>query len=151
MVFFATASTIHIFFWKCTSSIGNYYSPWPNFGALRLLPAVFATEPWMRWSERAALSGMVCMTFISDRGYDVSPQGRNSAQKKRIDLTLRKIWCLVAQRVDFTEMWNLPHLRDWAGSVRPYLQNGVKVAPLGQERPKLPIDFLWCRTAHEMT
>ncbi len=44
------------------------------------------------------------MTFISDRGYDVRPRGEIAAKKKRIDLTLRKILRLIAQRVDFTEM-----------------------------------------------
>ncbi len=48
-------------------------------------------------------------------------------------------------------MWNLPHLKRADGLCKNIPHNGVKLAPLGgRSVPKLPIYFLWCRTAHEM-
>ncbi len=100
-------------------------------------PANFVTEPWMRCQNVRPYREWCAMTFISDRGYDVRPRGEIAAKKKRIDLTLRKLWRLITQRVDFTEMWNLPHLKRLAGSVGPYLKMGKSCTPGGQERPKV--------------
>ncbi len=86
-------------------------------------------------------------------GVKVAPWGAGASQICPIDLTIaKKIWRLVAQRVDFTEMWNLPHFEEAGRLCKTIPQNGVKVAPPGgQEGTKIcPIDFQWCRTAHEM-
>ncbi len=80
-------------------------------------------------------AGRLCKT-IPQNGVKVAPLGGRSVPKLPHWLYIAKnFWRLVAQRVDFTEMWNLPHLKRLAGSVRPTIpQNGVKVAPLGGRR-----------------
>ncbi len=91
------------------------------------------------------------MTFISDRGYDV-PQGRNSGQKKRIDLTLRKTLTPRSSESGFHRNVKFATFEEAGRLCKTIPQNGVKVAPLGAGASQsCPIDFLWCRTAHEMT
>ncbi len=75
--------------------------------------------------------------------------GANNRPKSPIDNALGKLWRVVAQSEIFVETIS-PHLKRLAGS-KTIPQNGVKVAPLGgRSVPKFPIDFQWCRTAHEM-
>ncbi len=64
------------------------------------------------------------MTFISDRGYDVRPRGEIAAQKKRIDLTLRKNWTPRSSESGFHRNLKFATLKRLAGSVRPYLKMG---------------------------
>ncbi len=86
------------------------------------------------------------MTFRSDRGYDVRPRGEIAAKKKRIDLTLRKLWRLIAQS-GFHRNVKFATFEEAGRLCRTIPQNGVKVAPLGgRSVPSCPIDFLWCRT-----
>ncbi len=69
-------------------------------------------------------AGRLCKT-TPQNGVKVAPLGGRSVPKLPHWLNIaKKIWCLVAQRVDFTEMWNWPHLKRLAGSVRPYLKMG---------------------------
>ncbi len=65
--------------------------------------------------------------------------GANNRPKSPIDNALGKIWRVVAQSENFVETYESPHLKSLAGSVRPYLKMGVKVAPLGgRSVPNLP-------------
>ncbi len=75
--------------------------------------------------KRCGLIGIVCYDFYKRSGVRCLPQGQNRGKIKLHRLNIeKKLWRLVAQRVDFTEMWNLPHLKRLAGSVRPYLKMG---------------------------
>ncbi len=81
------------------------------------------------------------MTFISDRGYDV-PQGRNSGQKKRIDLTLRKTLTPRSSESGFHRNVKFATFEEAGRLCKTIPQNGVKLHPGGQERPKVaPLTF----------
>ncbi len=76
------------------------------------------------------------MTFISDRGY---PQGRNSGQKKRIDLTLQKTLTPRSSESGFHRNVKFATFEEAGRLCKTIPQNGVKVAPLGgRSVPKLP-------------
>ncbi len=64
------------------------------------------------------------MTFISDRGYDVFPQGQNRGKKKRIDLTLRKTLTPRSSESGFHRNVKFATFQEAAGSVRTYLKMG---------------------------
>ncbi len=79
------------------------------------------------------------MTFISDRGVRCSPQGRNSGQKKRIDLTLRKTLTPRSSESGFHRNVKFATFEEAGRLCKTIPQNGVKVAPLGgRSVPKLP-------------
>ncbi len=79
------------------------------------------------------------MTFISDRGYDVRPRGENSVQKKRIDLTLRKILPPRSSESGFHRNVKFATFEEAGRLCKTIPQDGVKVAPLGgRSIPKLP-------------
>ncbi len=102
-------------------------------------PAVFATEPWMRCQNVRPNREWCAMTFISDRGVRCSPQGRNSGQKKRIDLTLRKTLTPHSSESGFHRNVKFATFEEAGRLCRTIPQNGVKVAPLGgRSVPKLP-------------
>ncbi len=91
------------------------------------------------------------MTFISDRGYDVRPRGEIAA-KKNTDLTLRKNLTPRSSESGFHRNVKFATFEEAGRLCKTIPQNGVKVAPLGAGASQsCPIDFLWCRTAHEMT
>ncbi len=100
-------------------------------------PTVFVTEPWMRCQNVRPNRESCAMTFISDRGYDVCPRGK-IGQKKRIDLTLRKLWRLVSES-GFHRNVKFATFQEAGRLCKTIPQNGVKVAPLGgRSVPKLP-------------
>ncbi len=79
------------------------------------------------------------MTFISDQGVRCSPQGRNSGQKKRIDLTLRKNLTPRSSESGFHRNVKFATFEEAGRLCKTIPQNGVKVAPLGgRSVPKLP-------------
>ncbi len=78
------------------------------------------------------------MTFISDRG-TMFTQGRNSGQKKRIDLTLRKTLTPRSSESGFHRNVKFATFEEAGRLCKTIPQNGVKVAPLGgRSVPKLP-------------
>ncbi len=77
------------------------------------------------------------MTFISDRGYDVCPQGQNRGKIKHIDLTLRKTLTPRSSESGFHRNVKFATFQEAGRLCKTIPQNGVKVAPPGgQERPK---------------
>ncbi len=68
-----------------------------------------------------------------------SPQGRNSGQKKRIDLTLRKTLTPRSSESGFHRNVKFATFEEAGRLCKTIPQNGVKVAPLGgRSVPKLP-------------
>ncbi len=79
------------------------------------------------------------MTFISDRGYDVCPQGQNRGKIKRIDLTWRKTLTPRSSESGFHRSLKFATFEEAGRLCKTTPQNGVKVAPLGgRSVPKLP-------------
>ncbi len=68
-----------------------------------------------------------------------APQGRNSAPKKRIDLTLRKNLTPRSSESGFHRNLKFATFEETGRLCKTIPQNGVKVAPLGgRSVPKLP-------------
>ncbi len=89
---------------------------------------------------------MVCYDFYKRSGVRCSPQGRNSGQKKRIDLTLRKTLTPRSSESGFHRNVKFATFEEAGRLCKTIPQNGVKVAPLGAGASQsCPIDFLWCR------
>ncbi len=79
------------------------------------------------------------MTFISDRGYDVLPQGQNRGKIKCIDLTWRKTLTPRSSESGFHRNVKFATFQEAGRLCKTIPQNGVKVAPLGgRSVPKLP-------------
>ncbi len=85
---------------------------------------------------------MVCYDFYKRSGVRCSPQGRNSGQKKRIDLTLRKTLTPRSSESGFHRNVKFATFEE-AGRLCNHTSKRGKVAPLGgQERPKVaPLTF----------
>ncbi len=82
------------------------------------------------------------MTFISDRGVRCSPQGRNSGQKKRIDLTLRKTLTPRSSESGFHRNVKFATFEEAGRLCKTIPQNGVKLHPWGAgASQRCPIDF----------
>ncbi len=82
---------------------------------------------------------MVCYDFYKRSGVRCSPQGRNSGQKKRIDLTLRKTLKPHSSESGFHRNVKFATFEEAGRLCKTIPQNGVKVAPLGgRSIPKLP-------------
>ncbi len=82
---------------------------------------------------------MVCYDFYKRSGVRCSPQGRNSGQKKRIDLTLRKTLTPRSSESGFHRNLKFATFEEAGRLCKTIPQNGVKVAPLrGRSVPKLP-------------
>ncbi len=86
---------------------------------------------------------MVCYDFYKRSGVRCSPQGRNSGQKKRIDLTLRKTLTPRSSESGFHRNVKFATFEEAGRLCKTIPQNGVKVAPLGgRKRPKVaPLTF----------
>ncbi len=83
--------------------------------------------------------GMVCYDFYKRSGVRCSPQGRNSAPKKRIDLTLRQNLTPRSAESGFHSNVKFATFEETGRLCKTIPQNGVKVAPLGgRSVPKLP-------------
>ncbi len=92
------------------------------------------------------------MTFISNRGYDVHPRGEIAAKKKRVDLTLRKTLTPRSSESGFHRNVKFATFEEAGRLWKTIPQMGLKLHPWGAGASQsCPIDFLWCRTAHEMT
>ncbi len=82
---------------------------------------------------------MVCYDFYKRSGVRCPPQGRNSGQKKRIDLTLRKTLTPRSSESGFHRNVKFATFEEAGRLCKTIPQNGVKVAPLGgRSVPKLP-------------
>ncbi len=74
---------------------------------------------------------MVCYDFYKRSGVRCSPQGRNSGQKNRIDLTLRKTLTPRSSESAFHRNVKFATFEEAVRLCKTIPQNGVKVAPLG--------------------
>ncbi len=81
---------------------------------------------------------MVCFDFYKRSGVRCSPQGRNSGQKKRIDLTLRKTLTPRSSESGFHRNVKFATFEE-AGRLCKTIPSkwGKSCTPRGQERPKL--------------
>ncbi len=86
---------------------------------------------------------MVCYDFYKRSGVRYSPQGRNSGQKKRIDLTLRKTLTPRSSESGFHTNVKFATFEEAGRLCKTIPQNGGKsCTPGGQERPKFaPLTF----------
>ncbi len=76
------------------------------------------------------------MTFISDRGYDVCPRGKIGAKSNALTITLRKTLTPRSSESGFHRNVKFATFEEAGRLCKTIPQNGVKVAPWGQERPK---------------
>ncbi len=127
-----------------TFSSGNVHSSIvitirPDQTSARYSSRSFCHRAMNEVSKRAAYSGMVCYDFYKRSGVRCSPQGRNSAPKKRIDLTLRKNLTPRSSESGFHRNLKFATFEETGRLCKTIPQNGVKVAPLGgRSIPKLP-------------
>ncbi len=95
---------------------------------------------------------MVCYDFYKRSGVRCLPQGQNRGKKKRIDLTLRNTLTPRSSESGFHRNVKFATFEEAGRLCKTIPQNGGKsCTPGGAGASQIcPIDFLWCRTAHEM-